>query len=936
MRSSGEEEVAPKRHQEMFDEAKDNHLSSETLCNVAGVSTLQTPSEEQPTEEDNGEGSGLSKDLNVHINDCSITETEHIINCSPGLQEILTSSEENVPETPEGGDSGETRNPGLGEIETRSSSVDTHGDDSRESCNNIFEEPENKQEDVQVSSLSNTGSCPQQRVTEDVMKERLTDESVPAVSNIDAQQEPENAEEAENDEAEEMSSKRQAQGATASGKKKRKKRRGKKKGGTQEDKNQQKHEADKEKDKTDKDTELATRDSEQTTEPDIDGSVTETLEESGVDQVKNEQETEQVDGAEAVKPSETFSHSEPLEESGVDHVTDVTDEKDNEQTLQMDNVEQLEATETFSPTETPEERGVDHIMDEQKEEQSLEAETVKAVEAVAATETFSQVETLQESRVDPKKDEQDEEQSLEPQEEMGSTSSPVPEANLSTPDLIDISEGADNTDKVCVSSEDNSNSGADLSTNGRVIHAESEVVGCAEDDIQSVDEMKPECTTNNPETKDKDNSEAESHVQSIDDIVTDESESTNKPESEDNMSVSLSSPDGFTDGLNSLAGSDLPSELSAAVNFGSDDTPSKVSDRDPEEATETVKDDEEPVAETEQESISPGPHGDNSELKPDRTEEVELSRNLREPEGLVEPDNSSYEGESDSASLTKNTEKSLLDTAAQAEQSDDLESQTLQREDQIGEVSSETEAINIVDISNTPDAPTEAPEAPEDHNNEEEPENDQQSAELHEPSKDQSEDNDSSQPTLQDSDEEDGEDDEGQSFDFDDMDVELAIETKVPKNQEEAKEGTQVMSRSGLCQSNTQSNENAQDEPGENNDETCTVDGGNQADTPDKETDTVPHEEAMSADVAVAVEPVIEEGKDLIVGELDVVAENVNQAMSLPVEEGLDAIKEVLQGEDLVLPKSADSVTANKETGKDVKKNGKKGKVKGREECKVS
>ncbi|XP_076602530.1 uncharacterized protein lrrfip1a isoform X2 [Chaetodon auriga] len=1020
LRSSGEEEVDPEQHQEMFEEAKENHLSCDTLCSFAGVSTLQTADEEQPAEEQQtclateSEENGLSMDLNEHINDCSITETSDVINCSPGLQEILTSSEENVPktETPEGGDSGETPNPDLGETETRSSPVDSHSDGIRESCNNISEEPENKQEDVDISSLRSTESCPQQTVTEDVTTECLPNESVQAAPNIETQQEAENAEEAENDKAEEMSSKPQAQGAAASGKKKRKKRRGKKKGGTHEGKNQQK-----DKEETGKDTEPATRDNEQTTEPDIDGSVTETLKKSTLDQVKNEQdvqETEEVD--------ETFSHSEPLKESGTDHVTEQDkeqtletenveeveatetsseietiqesrvdpkkdeqdeeqtlepenveeveatetsseietiqesrvdpkkDEKDEEQSLEMDNVEEVDATETFSHTETPEEKS-DHVMDEQNEEQSGEAETVKSAEAAAATETFSEVETLQESRADPKKDEQDEEQSLEPdKEEVGSISSPAPEADLSTPDLTDSSKGAENTDgldEVCVSSVDNSNSGTDISTDGNVVHTESEVVDGAEDEVGSADEMKSDCITDNPETNEKENGEAEPHVQSNSDITADESESANKSESKDNMLVLVSSTDGFSDGLTSLSGSESPSELSAPQNVASDDTSMKVSDGDPEEAAETVKDEEEPAAETEQESTSPTHDGDNS----DRTEEEELNRDVRDPEGLVEPDSSSHEEEScDGASLLKNTdafdsEQRLLDTAAQPEQLDDLQNQTLQCEDQTDEVSSETEAINTIDISKAPDAPKEAPEGSieQDHNTEEE--DDQQSETHQEPSKDKSQDNDSSEPALQDSGDEDGEDDEGQSFDFDDMDMEMAIERNVPKNpkQEDVEDGAEVASvessHVSSGQSNTESNEKAQVDAAENSEETSRADGGDQEAPTDPETDTVPREEDMSEDVAVAAEPVTEEAKVSIVGDSADVTENINQATSSPVEEGLDAMKDVLQGEDLALPKSADQAAGKKEppqTRKDGKKNVKKGKAKGKEECKMS
>ncbi|XP_051259959.1 uncharacterized protein lrrfip1a isoform X5 [Dicentrarchus labrax] len=1030
-RSNGEEEVDPEQRQEMFEEAKENHLSSDALCNVASVATIETPSEEQPTEEqqtclateeDSVDGSGPSNDLHVDINEGSITEAKDIIICSSEPQGIVTSSEENVPETetPEGRDLGETSNSDLGESETKSSNVNTHSDDIRESCNDIFEEQGNKQEDVDESNLRNTESCHQQKVTQDIMKESLPDESVPAVSNTEPQQEPENAEEADNDEAEEISSKPQPQGTTASGKKKRKKKKGKKKGGAHEVKNQQKDGKDKENGKTEKDLEKesATRGNGPTTKPDLADSVTETLKETRVDQVKNEQdkqETEKVDQVEAVKPTETFSHNETLKEPIMDHVRD---EHDKEQILETNNAIEVEAmttTETVSHIEIPKEITVDHVTDEQKEEQTLEAETVEAVEALAPSETFSHDETLKEPSIDPKKDEQDKEQTLEAvtvevveavaptetfsctgtlkesstdakkdeqdeeqtletekAEDMEPITSPVSETNLSTSDVIDdkVAENTDGFDKVCTSSEENSKSGTDISTNGNVIHTESAIVDSAEVE-GSVEEMKSECKTY-PESIGKENTEAESHVPSDDDIAAGESESSNNSESMDNT------PATNEDGLKSLSGSELPSELSASVNSVSDNTPIKNSDPDPEEATEIVKDEEEPGADTKQESLLPSHDGDNTELKLDRTEKEKLNGDLREPESVAEPDTSSQEEKSDSASLTKNsdqldTEKSLL--ATQSEQLDEVESQP---DNQIAESKaevSETE-INTIDMVNTPDSPKEATEighsVEQDHSTEEsavaeDPEhknsqNDQQSethvCPLEETSKDKAEDNDSSQPTLQESNEEDGEDEEGQSFDFDDMDVEVAIETNLPE-QEEVEEGVEVMSdecisgSSDLNQSNTESNENTQDKPVENNDEKCTVDGGKQADTLDKKTDSVLHVEATSEnknvcekqknspEEEVADEPrhIKEEGKVLNVGDSGVAAENINQATSLPVEEGLDAIEHDLQGEGLVLPKSADQMASTKEppqTGKDMKKNGKKGKAKGKEDCKMS
>ncbi|XP_044220760.1 leucine-rich repeat flightless-interacting protein 1 isoform X11 [Thunnus albacares] len=870
LRSSGEEEVDPEKHQEK------NHLSSDMLCNVSAVETSskEQPTEEQqtclPTEEDSV-GETESNDLQVDINKNPITEAKDTIVCSPESEEIVTSPEENVAGTEmlKGGDLGETSNPDLGE--TGTDSVDVHRADVRETSNNLAEVQENKQEEVEESNLRNTESCPQQKVTEDVMKE--PDESIQDVSNTEPHQEPENAEDAENDEADEILNKSQSQGATASGKKKKRKKRGKKKGGNEEKKQQkdakEENGNDKENGKTKKDVKLAARDNGSITEPDNDVSVTETLKESKMDEVMN-------DAIEEVKPTETLSHVETLQESRGDDVTG-----------------------------------------EQKEEQSLETETVDVTEAVAPTENVCLTETPNESRTDQVKDEQDMEQTSETEkvEDVESKTNPDTEAS----DLIDNSKGTESTDglnKECTSSVDNSKSG-DITTEGDV-HTESGTVNTRGED----DEMKSERTTENPEnTNCNEDTEAESHVPSNDDATVDKSERTNDTETVDNTSVS---------------------------------------DKSPEEATETAKDDEEPGAETHQESISPSQDDDKSEKE-------ELSEELRESEDLVEPDNSSHDEKSDDVSITKHTdavetEKSSFETAAQAEHLDDVESQTVECADQVDEsnieVSSETEQINTSEIIKTPDSPKEATEVAslieQDHNNEEsasaeDPEhkisqNDQESEKCQqESSKDKTEDDNSPQPTQQESDEEDGDDDEGQSFDFDDMDVEAAIDMNSPKEpeQEGVEEGVEVTSDES---NDGSSNEKTQDEPVDSKDEKRTVD---QVDAPDKESDTKPQDDQnSSAHEETASENVENEPQENVgvadVKEEDAVvesnsAEDVNQAMSSSVEEGLDAIKHEMQGEDL--PKSEDQVGGNKEpppSGKDAKKNGKKGKAKGKEECKMS
>lgn len=893
MRSRGEEEVEQEQNQEMLKEdAKENNLSSDRLFNVAD-SSLKTSSEEQPTEEqqtcsttadDNIEDNVLSKDLNVDINDCPVTVAKDIIICSPEV----VSAEEN--KTPEGQYLEALGNPDLVQTETKSSGDET------EACNKRFEKQESTEEAVEKSSLKNTESCHQQNIIENVVKESLPDEPTPSASNTECCQELENAEE-ENNVTEELSSKSQPQCATASGKKKKRKRKTKKKGGTQEDKNQQK-DGKKENSKTAKDTDIST---------------TEAFMESKMDQVKNEQDSQQPEGigaAETVEHFESSSLKEELNDQRVEHIT-------NEDTRQ-----------------------------------SLETETIEEV-VVAPTKILAQ-----ETKTYPTKDKQDKEESVETEkaEKVASVTSPT-EANLSSSDFIDTTnsiEGTDGLDKRCSSSLDNSKSGGQ-SNNVEVVHSESEILQ-VDDGVASVDEIKPAYTTNNSEsfeTSSRKNTEGESHVQRNCDITAEEFESTEKFQMLSHNDSPVSEP---------------PSEQSEAI---------KAFFREPEELTEIVK---APGINTEHDS-HPLSDDDDSEIKQDATEKEKLTGNLGESEDLVEI---SYDEKDDScniATLPKNTdlgaEESLLEAVAQVEQLNEIASQRLEFVDQTDEsnlvVSLETEEINTTTTSNTTGSPKESTEIDTPIKQEsdvtedlqhESCKNDQKNEtclcpldeHLHETSQDKPENDDSSRPTVHDCDEDDCEDEEGQSFDFDDMDMEAAIATNPEEDAVEVTLNESNNSSSVQCQSDSEPDEKTQENPAQSNDEK-----DNQVDTLEKEPDNLPKDdknilapEATSekeenvceanmqvdqTNVADGGMHITEEEKLSAVGELGVVAETIKQATSVPVEEGLDAIKLEVQDDGSALPKSEDQVASNKESpqsGKDGKKNSKKGKAKSKEECKMS
>ncbi|XP_065818341.1 myb-like protein X isoform X5 [Labrus bergylta] len=1036
LRTRGDEDVDLEQHQDMFEEVKVNPLGSDTVCNTA--------------------------------------------------QESVCSKRD---------------------IKVKESKTAVVGDMAKTS-NQVTDNTQDKQKNnVEECNLTNTESCPQQKITQDVTKENCPDESVPSLPNSEPQQEQDDTKKVDNDEEEEMPS--QAQGAAASGKKKKKKRKGKKKVGNNEDNNQPK-----EKGKTEKGMQPATKDNGPINARFCCWPVTETLKELKGNQVKNKQDKQKqkdvAGGVQVVKPVEAVHSNDISKESQMDPVTD---EHCKEQTLETEKLKEVEALASCGSIEAP----------QGNEQDSLETETTKTVPVTATTETFPHADILKEteadsgkesetdpekeSETDPEKNEQGEEQKLEEKvEEMRSRTSPVPESNLSTPDTGEISSDAEITEddaKDCTSSVENSemlnvtetenieevkeidtgetiearadhdtdeknkdqnldsemvnpveavaaietfsheeypskesrrdsikdeddmeqaletseveeestfnpgsetsfstsdledsinaesieypakrctssegNSDIEISTNSSVIHTESEAVDSAESEVGSINEIKSE-------TNDEENGEGDAHVPGHSDAAPDESESTNSPDS-GSMVYSTSTDglyDGLYDGQQSLSESEQPSELlseTADMDSCSDNTPIDISERDSEDETQTVVEYEGP--ETEGESPPPTLDAGHSELVPDRTEEEELNGDLREAEGLVEPDSSPNDKINDAS----DTEESPLEAVVQSEGLDEEQNKTSEfaelTDESHAELSSATEEINTIDMLDSPDSPKEGTEISssikQDHNTEEsvveeDPErtdidDDQQSEtpfcplmeQRHEPLKDKSEDYQrsevSSELTLLDSDDEGDVDEEGQSFDFDELEMEDAVAMNLSEDPKQIAivEGVEILSKEShkgsldLSQSNIDLMENT--DPGE---------GGHRVDKRHEESDAVSqdtqnswvHGDASSEnlveeqvnileEVGVTEEPrrVTEKGKVLKVG---VVSEKLNQATSLPLEEGLDAVQHELKEEDSVSLKSWDLVSSNTEsvqTGRNSRKGSKKGKGKGKEDCKMS
>lgn len=981
MRSRGEEELNQEELRET-EQPKGIRLSSD---NVAGVDALEAPRDELQNGEaqtclveDSVEESDPRNNMKVDIIEHVITEAQGLDACSPKIEECATSCEKNVSET----DPGEAKN--------KSSSIDTQTDEDRDSCNVSVEQVDNQ---PVVEESKSEESDLQQTAGQDSTKESPPDDSFPAVADTKLQTEPENDEEAENDEAEETASKSQPQGAAASGKKKRRKRKGKKKGGGNEDKNQQqKEEEDKKKHERTNQIEITTTEGVPAARQD--GPVSEVLGESRMDQAENEaslQQTEDVGREEAAKPTEPLVHGETPQEPIMDHVTDDLDKQQTSETdvvvvetaevtesfsnietteqihlesevdgqseengVQAETVEAAEAAETFANNETLAESLMDQVTEEGKEEPILETDKVAAMEveeplmtetlshtetrqeigeervldepeevpssetgtaeeAVENTENDSHDETLDESSTDLRKDEPDEEQSLETAGvEVEPSLSPAPQDELGSPDPInnvtDV-ENRDGYDNACPSSVDRT----DLLMTGDNSICSQTGTAAEEDAVLIINELK---SVNN-EAEETENPEDDQQALSTD--ATDRSETRRASDSRDNTSLPVSSNNGLSDGLGCLSGSEAPSEYFDATQ------------------TETSTDVTEPETKTELSSDSQD--GESSELEKEEA--------LRD-EGLVEPHSSSPGEREDTPTSTINTD--VLDGVKSPELAaglDDVESQTLEgddhTDDSAAEGAPEGEETKMTDALEAPHEAAEAGCSVERESEELEDENDEHGetllCPLEEQQRETSEGKSEDSPTnLQDS-EEDEEDDEGQSFDFDDMDVELAVNTNPV---EEAEERVEVLSDEssarGSDQSNTEPNEKTQKELVENDDKealdvgerveaAATPDGnasvGNVCENPKE----APEEEV---EATVPEQPVAEEGELFVVGDSGGDTENVDPTETLSVEEGLDAMKQEFQGDQAAGKKEPQQMR------KDAKKNGKKGKAKGKEDCKMS
>lgn len=303
-----EEEVDPQQQGETLEENKESQLSTNGERLVAEISHDEEPPEEGETssssEPHGSEESPLDGPIPVDPTDRPASKAKAVIVVSRELQENQT-SEEIVPQTAK---SDSSSPPASVETETQSRSAERHGSDPSEGQGGR-------------QGVGEGADAPPVATTEP-----LSEEADPVGQNAEPQQEPE---EAENDEAEETPSKSQAQVPTASGKKKRKKKKGKKKGASHENKNQDRAGTTEEKDSTTVNNRI-------TAEPDTSGSKTLTEPKP----VQEQQEPDQVEGPE---PPENRSPNEPKPNAGSN---DHDKEKMSKEAEVMDSTEVPPLTET--------------------------------------------------------------------------------------------------------------------------------------------------------------------------------------------------------------------------------------------------------------------------------------------------------------------------------------------------------------------------------------------------------------------------------------------------------------------------------------------------------------------------------------------------------------------------------------------------------------
>uniref|UniRef100_A0A1A8F636 Si:dkey-33i22.3 n=1 Tax=Nothobranchius korthausae TaxID=1143690 RepID=A0A1A8F636_9TELE len=604
-----------------------------------------------------------------------------------------------------------------------------------------------------------------------------------------------------------------------------------------------------------------------TEEPGVSGSIAETLKASQSDQIKNRQENRE--------PTESVPHKETPQEPGVDPVSDELGgesvlEEDKAGTLREENVEEDE-DKILKPEKPGSAESAESFTSPAPEELGMDPVSDELCETKTASDAVGSTQTLKEARVECAEKAQKKEETSDKNVENVESAEPTGNSSHPEPDQEPITGPVSASEEV----------GDDVLSEKEALESrEAEKPNQGSSDVGSVKEHvtvegmgpEPELDLLRYETKLGDDvsggglteSETVDGPESSCESGGTRSENTGAPGS-GSANISENKEESMSPPHEQLT--ETPSG-SAPVPVGSSDSSYPLTDGPEEEAGD----------------MSPCQDADESKQNQDRTKNVDVS------------------GDDGGREVHSELNRSPDGTAC----------------------TGGTETFGPEVLESSSEEPTEDPEHKNAQQNQEmdsslcslaEPEHgsDSQTCER----------TDSPQPLQLDGDEE----EEGQSFDFDDLDIEAAEEfskSDDPKEQE-VEQATEATSIDLI-----ETHRNAEAKPSDSKDQEEAPDGGNQ----EENRNSLTQEGAAAEEMGGACEE--EEAADPAEEEQNsyVVQENLNQKISLSVEEGLDAIQ--LNSDS---PKSTEKAGGDKDTpqsGKDSKKSSKKGKGKGKEECKMS
>ncbi|XP_075886649.1 uncharacterized protein lrrfip1a isoform X11 [Nelusetta ayraudi] len=924
LKSRGKEELTLEQPREM-------RLSSDS---VAAADALETPRDEVPNgepqtcfagEADSVEESGPTNDRNDDVTcEHAITAAVDIDCCEPQIPECVISCEKNALES----DSGETEN--------HSSSIDALTNDEGE-LHHVSAELHSNQQSFENSNSRSEEPALQLQDNSQEFPKSLPNDSASEMANTELQQEPENDEEVEveveTNEVEAVSTESQSQVTPSSGKKKRKKRKGKKKGKANEDTEKDKNE--------DETAEQYERVSHLTAADDV--PAMEVLVESRTDEVDGKmspQQSEPGDPEGGVKSTEPAVQSETAADPKPDYATSEHGEEQTSETAIVVEEESVKVTESLSHDEMPEEVHTEHGTDGRDEDKGAESEKIDEVEVAETAETFTLSETLKEPTTVQVTEEGDEEVNSET-DTLAAAAAEVgePERTADTVSHTVAPQDIPAERSVVLEVRSSGTGGAEEAAGTTGNHSgdeASEESGLGHpDEEQSLETDSSEPGTSFIPAPPDDPGSCNPNIDNAREVRDDTSSPDNPGDQTDVLMTNGSAVS------RTLSNETEPGSGEAKLEENLEDGTQAASAEVP-PAPETGGDDKSPSeSSTEDPSGSWAPLETLTAMQPDANADVAVSvgqdGDELEREAVAGKEGADDGDESLAAPSTANADVSDHVTSPDlVAETDDAMSRTREVNDDDVEsaavVPPDSEGTRMADMSGAPGGSAEAgafAERQSEEAEDEEPGNRQRVESTDGTPEDLS-------PNPQVS-EVDDEDDEGQSFDFDDLDVEAAVAAKC--RLEDNEEGGQAQSDkcgdrdSVLDESDSESNENAQPEVVGSRGEEA-VDPSGQTDSQqtaaapagDENVSGNPQKEAPAADE----QPAVDEGGPSTGGEPD-----RNPTKILAVEEGVGAAKHhELQDERAAGEKEPQQ--QQQQARKDSKKNSKKGKTKGKEDCKMS